>query len=134
MPVLTYDNVVEALIGRFPELGGAYGKWLDSWKGERPGQYNSWGELVSPYFRDLLKSKRDPNTLKRIFEFFEEMAGSDDVHVVNLLQVEELEFLTAKPELLAYAWEFMGEKTKALTRETAKLWKCERNLPPAGTA
>lgn len=121
--------MIEALRAAFPELREAYGKELDFWGGEEPGQYNVWGFVLSPFFRDLLKSDQDPDTLERIFGFFEEMARSDDVQVVNLLQVEELEYLIGEPARLSRAWRYMGEKTKQLTKETAKIWKCEDNLP-----
>lgn len=132
LSALTYSDVIEKLMAAFPELGEAYRKWIDSWGGEEPGPYNTWGELFSPFFRGLLRSERDSGTLKRIFAFFEEMAGSGDIQVVNLLQVDELEYLTGMPGLLSRAWSYMGEKTKSLTRETAKIWKCEQNLPKAG--
>jgi len=130
MQSLTFETVNDALVAVVPELREQYQKELQWWKGERPGPYNIFGYVLNPVLTSLLKGERnDEDTLYRIFRFFEEMATSDNPEVVNLLQVEELETLVAETSLAAAAWKYMGPATKALARETAKIWHWERNLP-----
>jgi len=126
---LNYNNVDEELLKILPELRPLYDRELESWKGQKPGQYIIFEDLLRSYILPLLDSRENDEVMRRIFGFFESMAESEDIQVVNLLQVGELEFLITRSPLLSMAWRYMGEKTKALTRETAKIWHYEKNLP-----
>jgi hypothetical protein len=74
----------------------------------------------------------DDDTLKHIFAFYEEMARSRDDEVKNLLWKSILEPLASDSQLIAKAWKYMGEKTKALAREIAILRGWDANLPADG--
>jgi len=134
MQKVTYGNVVTGLMDSVPECREVYEAELGWWGKEPPlpDPYTVLGFALRPLVTQLSAEKVDEEMLRRIFGFFEDMAGSEDVEVVNLLQVSELEFLVGKPDLLSRAWKYMGEKTKALTKETARIWKSERNLPAEG--
>ena len=70
-----------------------------------------------------------PAQLPPGLHFFEQMARSSDIRVANLLQVEIFERLVREPNRLATAWKFMGPETKKIARDTARIWRCEENLP-----
>lgn len=101
---------------------------LVSWH-PNPGLYILFNFVLRPVLSPALDTGRDAALLRRIFDFFEEMARSSDIHVVNLLQVEIFERLVGEPERLATAWTFMGEETKNVARRTAQIRHCEGNLP-----
>lgn len=134
MQKMTYDTVVTALLDAVPECRKTRETEL-KWWGEAhppPDPYTVLGFVLRPLVTQLLSESPDKETLRRIFTFYEEMANSQDIEVVNLLQVSELEFLIGKPDLLSRAWTYMGDKTKALARETARTWESEQNLPAEG--
>lgn len=101
---------------------------LVSWH-PNPGLYTLFDSVLRPVMSPALDAGTDVALLKRIFDFFEEMARSSDIQVVNLLQVEIFERLVGEPERLATAWKFMGEETKNIARRTARIRHCEDNLP-----
>ena len=131
MRQITYDGVVTALLDTIPEVRNVYDSELRWWGKDPPppDPYTVFGFALRPVLTHLARTEADEGVLKRVFGFFEEMAGSEDLEVVNLLQVSELEFLVTNPDLLSRAWKYMGERTKALTRETAKTWNSHQNLP-----
>ena len=57
------------------------------------------------------------------------MANSSDIQVPNLLQIEIFEWLVGEPEMLAVAWNYIGEGTKAIARSTARTL-CRENILP----
>jgi hypothetical protein len=127
---LTYDNVGKALFEAVPELQEQYRKRLAWWGGnETPGQYIVSGFVLEPFLRELLDSEPDSILLKRIFDFFEEMARSPDPEVANLLQVGIFERLVGEKETLAVVWKHMGEETRSIARKTARIRRREQKLP-----
>lgn len=63
----------------------------------------------------LLKEPEENQALlKRIFQFFEKMAASEDEEVQSLLLCGTLESLDDTPQMLAEACVLMGPKTKML--------------------
>jgi hypothetical protein len=121
--------VTALLLKAVPELQERYRRELDLYAGEVPGQYVVFGFVLKPYLRNTLASHLSPPILKRVFSFFEEMATSLDIEVVNLLQVGIFETLVGEPNNLATAWRYMGEETKKIACETARTRRCEQNLP-----
>ena len=121
----------ERLLLSIPELKPLYDKDAE-WQakvGGRPGQYDVVCYVLKPFLKQLLDSDNDSDLLKRIFVFFEEMARSSDLQVVNLLQVGIFEGLIGERDRLAAAWKYMGEETKAVARRTARTLRFEQNLP-----
>jgi hypothetical protein len=134
MEALTFDNVGDRLISAVPEIRSRYNEEFATYGDERPGQYLVFGLALNPFLFPLLSASERENeeVLRRVFSFFEEMAQSSDIQVVNLLWVEELEPLVTNRDLLARAWTYMGERTKLLAKETAKIWRSEQNVPAEG--
>lgn len=124
---LTYDRVEQVMKEAVPEVHEHYAELL-SWHPE-PGLYTLFNCTMWPVLSPALDSGKDTALLKRIFSFFEEMACSSDVRVVNLLQVEIFERLVAERTKLATAWKFMGPETRKIARNTARIWRREENLP-----
>ena len=67
--------------------------------------------------------------LKRVFNFFEEMARPSDIQVPNLLQVGIFEWLVGDKAKISVAWTYMGQETKKIARDTARIRRCQENLP-----
>jgi hypothetical protein len=128
MSFIAYKDVDRLLVSAVPELAEIREQELKRWGNEQPGQYNMLSVLL-PLVDRTIDSNSDIDQLQRIFSFFEEMAQSQDVDVVNLLQVGVLEKLIANAARLSKAWGFMGPVTRKLTKETARIWNREANVP-----
>jgi len=131
MPGLGYEEVNSALLAAVPEIKERYDKSA-TWQAEvggHPGQYEVVGAMLQPLLKGELDTGRNPALLRRIFEFFEQMACSSDVEVVNLLQVGIFENLVGYPNRVATAWKYMGPETKKIARETARIFHREDNIP-----
>ncbi|MBI3662047.1 MAG: hypothetical protein HY234_03230 [Acidobacteria bacterium] len=119
------------MLKALPELVGRYAaeaEWQAKVEG-RPGQYDVIGYVLKPFLNELLDSGKDVSLIRRVCDFFEAMAHSPNIQVVNLLQVEILENLVGEPGRLHTAWKYMGEETRKIARETARIFRCEANLP-----
>jgi hypothetical protein len=127
---LTYDRVEKALVDAVPEVRDKYKEFFRWWKSGPPDLYNIFLFTLEPVLMPALGSGSDADLLDRIFRYFEDMARSGDIQVRNLLQVEILEKLVGDRSKLSVAWQYMGEETKKLARETARIRSCEENLPP----
>jgi hypothetical protein len=127
MSSLTYDHVEQAMKDAVPEVEEHYPS-LINWH-PTPGLHTLLNFVLRPVMSSALDTGKDAALLRRIFDFFEEMARSSDLRVVNLLEVEIFERLVGEPERLATAWKFMGEETKNVARRTARMRHCEGNLP-----
>jgi hypothetical protein len=79
--------------------------------------------------KEALKSNVDDDLLQRVFAFFEGMASSQDIEVVNLLYVGIFEAWVGEADTLSRAWKYIGENTKKIARETAHSRRCGDNLP-----
>src|ERR1700739_3339477 len=111
MTDLAYDRVEQAMKDAVPEVQDKYPGLL-RWHTDPPGLNTIFALVLKPVMLPALSSSGNPGLLRRIFDFFEEMARSSDVRVRNLLQVEILEQLVNEKVKLASAWPHMGEATK----------------------
>jgi len=129
-----YANIRNVFLKRFPELWerieATFGSYYDL-KSEIPGAYPLFEDILQERVIELLKSGAADDSLRRIFSFYEEMAGSQDEDVVTLLWMSIIEPLVYEKELIAEAWKYMGEKTKDMAREIARLRGWEANVPSA---
>jgi hypothetical protein len=126
---LHFATVTDVLLLRFPELRDAYQRELEIWRDDRPGPSLVFRSLLRPLFIKQLDSEEDLSLLKRIMDFFEDMARSSDREVVKLLQAQLFEGLVATPSRLATAWKYLGEESKRLAAETANISGREKSLP-----
>jgi phage FluMu gp28-like protein len=124
---ISYAQFCTALKAALPELRIQLEQEFRDASSETP--YAVVVLVLKPFLRKLLDHPSDTSPLRKIFDFFEDMAKSSDVEVVNLLQVAVFESLVREPKRLAAAWCFMGEATKAIARSTAQTWHFEHNLP-----
>lgn len=128
---LSYAEVDKALIDAVPEIRPRLEKEFE-WRsqiGGHPRPYDVVLFVLKPLLKELIDLRTDDALVQRIFDFFEQMARSTDLEVVNLLQVCIFEGLVGEPERLSAAWKYMGKETKAIAQRTAKIRRCEQNLP-----
>jgi hypothetical protein len=111
----TYDQVQNELSSRFPEIRNhiksTFAPDYDL-ETETPGGYPIFEDVVEPFLLELIESGRDEALLTRLFDFFEEMASSEDGDVTDLLRIAILETLVYHRECYQRARQYMGRKTK----------------------
>ncbi len=131
MEILDFDNIIRIMVERLPEVSERYEaeEQRHAEVGGQPTQYGVFWFVLQPFLEKLLDSGKDSVLLRRVFDFFEDMARSPDIEVVSLLCLEVLEWLVGQPRRLHTAWKYMGEETRKLARETAQTYRCETNLP-----
>ena len=117
MAGVTYDNASEKLIEAVPELRWAYDELLDLWKGEQPGQYIVYGDILKPFMIYLHGGYLGAEILRRIYDFMEALVTQDDFDLTNLVRVGLLEFLVAEPDLWGSSQKFIGPRTLELAEE-----------------
>ena len=130
---LIYKDIEKVVLARFPELWGLVEKVFGSYydlKTELPGAYPIFEDVLQKLLFDLLDAGKDDLRIRPIFSFLEEMAGSPDKDVVNLLWIAILESLVFNRERIRRSWKYLGEKTKQLIRELARCRDWQDNLPP----
>lgn len=84
--------------------------------------HSLYGNFFNPLIKNILKNTTNTNvtTAKKIFEFYEHLARSNDNDVKNLLQVTLLEYLWDDYDVYSAAIKFMGINTKILNEEINK--------------
>lgn len=128
----SYNSVRSFLMASIPEFRPRYQEEIRK-HGRHPSPYLAFAALTA-MVTEALDFAGDPSFLAKVFDVFEKMALSGDREVVTLLQVGFVESLVKFPNRLAIAWERMGRETQKLTKDTAKAWNREMNLPLAARA
>jgi hypothetical protein len=118
---LIRENAGEELVAAVPELRSGYEGTLFWWGGEEPGLHLLFGEVVNPYLMRELKTRDSGDDLKRIFDFLERMATTDD-ELANVVAVTVCERLGDEQEVLARARRLMGPDTLILSEEVERFW------------
>jgi ssDNA-binding replication factor A large subunit len=112
---LIIDDVLELFLKRVPELETEFKVFLkDNLIDEKDGLYVIWGMGMMPCIITAIKNKANENQLTRIFDFFEEMATSEE-DVKELLMYSTLEKLGDEKEIFELAVPFMGKETRRLS-------------------
>ena len=118
---MTYENINNILFERLPELRmiakEAIEEELTFWKAKDVCEIPSYcllETIVGDYMRSLLLENGDVSYIKRLFDFFEEMATCEDIDVRTLLKVGFLEQLFAGDILLPTSHKYMHEQTRIL--------------------
>lgn len=120
---LDSNNVIERLLEIIPEVHPLYDKLLERWEDEeKPGLHIIFGDILTPYIIDLLEQDNKSERLKRIFDFLEEMAVSNDNYVKEVLAFSVLEHLGDNPIILKKAKMYMGYETKKSSDEVEEFW------------
>ncbi len=113
MSALTYQNVIETLLQRVPELS----RDTDGWHTDLP--YDVFGNL-GLYVRDLFrKPEQNRELLARIFCLLNEISESGDERLVNLLAVGVLELLADDEGDAALARKFLRSSGRDLLKQLA---------------
>lgn len=68
-------------------------------------------DIFMPKILSLLVENKDLALLESIFKYFEEVAHSDDQHLVNVFSTTVSEILGNDKEILETAKKYMGPKT-----------------------
>ena len=103
--MFSYHDACEYLLQEFPELSDHADLDMDL-------PYITYAIVFVPFIRECFH-RSQPDTIKRIFSFLEEMANSEQP-VQNLLQAGILEAFWEDPQLYADACAEMLEKTKSI--------------------
>ena len=118
---ICYESVSNALIERLPELREMYQTELGWWDDEKPGPHVVYGDILNPYIEHLLQ-KGDDRTLRRVFEFIEELSSSEDARVQELVAVTVCENLGSDEQRLRAARCYMGPMTLKHCNDVEKFW------------
>ncbi len=116
----TYSEIVKNLLEEFPEIFEKYAEeiaWIkDTFKDrDTGGQTVYFDRCFCDFIGSLLTNESHDNIkLKKVFDFLEEMAVSEDTEVRNLLQVTVLEYLHSRYILQSRAEKFMLTETKKI--------------------
>lgn len=110
----SYREVIEKTLEMIPEIRVAYEQEVTRWTDERMGPYNLFDIVLMPHVKDLLEKGRHEKELRRIFRYFEELAGHPEKEISNLVAVAVCEDLCSDEAALQQAQRFLGPKTKHL--------------------
>jgi hypothetical protein len=120
---LDYAHVSQRLIDRVPVLAARclaeFPNWSDTTN--PPGSHAVFGLVVLPCLLEELKKEGDDQVLRRLFDFFEEMAQAKDPKVVNLLKLEIITPLIRNPVALKKAAKHMESQTRKLVKTLERL-------------
>jgi len=109
---LTYKDLYAAFVRAVPE-SAAYlsARETENELSQDDGIYILFGLAVIPYALEMVRQK-ESETVQKIFAFFEKMACTDDLAVVEVLEVEVVEsIVTSGREMLEACKTHMGPET-----------------------
>jgi hypothetical protein len=103
-----YRAVNEALATAIPELRPRYEQELTAW-GEEMGPHVIYADVLNPFLAQLLAAPdENEETLRRIFQFLEELLAHPDTDFSDVARVTVAEDLESDRDRLEVAREFMG--------------------------
>lgn len=113
MNQITYETILEDLIVAVPEIKYAFQSELD-WLGEGEWTYVIFGLVVNPFLAESLRTGQHDDEVRRIFDFVERMARSDDERVQTVASVEVCEYVAGEDDLSILAYPYMKEATRRM--------------------
>ena len=113
---MSINKIVELFLLKNPSLKQMFDTMKKKYYvADDAGTYVVWGLGVMSCVLELLQDPiHNKALLQRIFDFFEEMATSEEEEVRELLMYSTLETLDDDKEVLKIALSFMGNETKKL--------------------
>ena len=111
---LTYEKINEVLLEAFPEFKAKYDYEMNTYDCYKPGPHVLYGNVFNRTVSELLEKDNDKALIRRIFDFYEEMAQSQDIEINNLLQVTLLEYLWDEKKIYERACAYMLPATKRI--------------------
>lgn len=120
---MKYETIIQEFITSFPELKQlAQDELNKTWHREEQLVHVFFGNILNKYLVEKLSSTKNDGLFKRLFEFLELMAVSDDKQVREVLTDSILEYLGDNKEILDKARSLMGSETLKLSHEVEKSW------------
>lgn len=74
-------------------------------------------DIFMPQILMLLAKNENPELLKKVFRYFEEIVSGDDTDLINVFSITVLEILGNDKRILESAKQYMGPKTTWLQIE-----------------
>lgn len=74
-------------------------------------------DIFMPRVLELLAENKNPELLKKVFDYFEEIVNGDDSDFINILFITVLEILGNDKRVLETAKQYMGPETALLQIE-----------------
>jgi len=108
---MNYETINSALMHKFPELAPRFEEQFNAWNSKDIPAHCFLGDSLNVYLVELLRKNHDKNQIKKIFEFYECLAYSEDERVRDLLQVTLLEYLWDEKVVYENALQYMLPKT-----------------------
>ena len=109
---MKYGDMNHIIYSQFPSLKAVIDAEMDTFECYKPGANVLYGNVLNPYITELLRASDESDEIIKVFNFYEELALSDDEEVRNLLQVTLLEYLWDEPEIFRRAEKYMLPETK----------------------
>lgn len=111
---------------RSKEFFGRMQEFFPSTREEYTESIKEYGEVLEtvviedifmPRVLELLAENKNPELLKKVFDYFEEIVNGDDSDFINILFITVLEILGNDKRVLETAKQYMGPKTALLQIE-----------------
>lgn len=113
----TYENANNLILEYVPEVTSAAEKEKEWWGDEKIPETVFYEDVLGPYVREILREDKNIPAIKRVFDFYEKMATSEDKNFRNLVQVCMLEPLWGDKVLYLNALKYMHSNTRVLFDE-----------------
>ena len=110
---MRYCELNEELMLRFPEFQSFYKEHFNFWEAPPP-QHCFYGAILNKFVVNLLIENQNVVMISKVFDFYEELAQSNDEEVTNLLQVTLLEYLWDDKIVFERACQYMRPKTRQI--------------------
>lgn len=104
------------LLEVLPEMKTRYDEILREWRGEDPGAYTVYEDLLPPALFSALLENDAPELVARIFELIEEICSTGSEAAQTMVAVCVLEGLVGDSQRLINAEPFMGVATRQALR------------------
>jgi len=114
---MNQSTIKGVLMQRFPELTPLYKEQFNLWGSEDIPLHCFFGDVLNNYVTELLRENKNKHQIEKMFDFYEEMANSDDDYVRNLLQVTLLEYLWDMELVFKNALKYMKPKTREINNK-----------------
>lgn len=113
---MRYENIIDVLLSRFPEISRRYNEEKDYVEGL---PHLVFEIVFVPYFREVIQSG-DQNTKLQVVELLEEMISCADEKVQEIVVVSVLEPLLSERDFLQIIRNQLGLKTQESLRVLEK--------------
>jgi hypothetical protein len=117
-----YAALNSELLKRLTELRDRYAGLRELWDDEEPGPHVVFGDVLVPYLIETLTEAPKTPGLAVAFEFLEELLGSADQNIRDVVGGSVLEDLYDAPSARANATRLMGPATRRLAEQIGEAW------------